>query len=297
MKNKILLFFLLITSISFSQELRTTVTVNFDQINSSNKQLFKNLEKQMAEFLNNTKFSEKDYKNSEKIECSFFLNITSHNISSNDFEGTLLVQSSRPVYNSTYTTPVVNINDIKVGFRYIEFENLIFDANNFNSNLVSLMAYYANLIIGLDRDTFSELGGTEYLQKAANIVTVAQSSGYTGWSQSESNNNNRYFFVTDLLSNTFLGYRKSLYQYHIQGLDLMADNALKGKEGVIVALQTLSEIHKSRPNALLTRAFFDAKTDEVVAIFSSGPKTNNVQVLDILNKISPLNSQKWNAIK
>jgi hypothetical protein len=291
----LVVFFLFSIANVFSQELNANVSVNFQQVANGNPQLFKNLETQVKEFLNTTKWTTKEFTDVEKIECNFFINISTYG--SNNFEATLQVQSSRPVYNSTLSTPILNINDKNFSFRFIEFENLIYDQNTFNSNLVSVLAFYANLIIGLDQDSFSELGGTEYLQIASNIVNVAQTSGYKGWNQSEGNNNNRNFLISDILSNTFTPFRQALYQYHRLGMDVMADDVKKGKEGVIVGINALAEIQKTRPNALLTRTFFDAKTDEIVSIFSGGPRVNIVPLLETLNRISPLNSQQWSRIK
>lgn len=294
-KLKLVVFFLFSIANVFSQELNANVSVNFQQVANGNPQLFKNLETQVKEFLNTTKWTTKEFTDVEKIECNFFINISTYG--SNNFEATLQVQSSRPVYNSTLSTPILNINDKNFSFRFIEFENLIYDQNTFNSNLVSVLAFYANLIIGLDQDSFSELGGTEYLQIASNIVNVAQTSGYKGWNQSEGNNNNRNFLISDILSNTFTPFRQALYQYHRLGMDVMADDVKKGKEGVIEGINALAEIQKTRPNALLTRTFFDAKTDEIVSIFSGGPRVNIVPLLETLNRISPLNSQQWSRIK
>lgn len=279
----------------FSQELNATVSVNYQQVANGNPQLFKNLETQVKEFLNTTKWTTKEYTDVEKIDCNFFINVNTYG--SNNFEATLQVQSSRPVYNSSLSSPIVNINDKNFTFRFIEFENLIYDQNSFNSNLVSVLAFYSNLIIGLDQDSFSELGGTEYLQIASNIVNVAQTSGYKGWSQSEGNNNNRNFLISDMLSNTFTPFRRALYQYHRLGLDIMEQDIKKGKEGVIKGINALAEVQKVRPNALLTRTFFDAKTDEIVSIFSGGPNVDVAPLLVTLNRISPLNSQKWSQIK
>lgn len=295
MRNLILFLAFLYTSIGFSQELRATVAINYDQVNNGNPQLFKNLEKQVTEFLNNTKWTEKEVKEIEKIECNFFINITSYG--SNNFEATLQIQASRPVFNSTLSTPILNTNDKNFNFRFIEFENMIYDANSFTSNLVSVMAFYSNLIIGIEGDSFSKLGGLEHLKIAANIVTVAQSSGFKGWSQSESGNNNRNFLISDMLSTTYEPFRTAMYLYHREGLDLMAEDIKAGKEGVAKAIVTLSEIQKSRPNSLLVRTFFDTKADELVSIFSGGPKMDIAPLVENLNKISPLNSQKWNKIR
>lgn len=294
-KLGLVIFFLFSIANVVSQELNATVSVNFQQVANGNPQLFKNLETQVKEFLNTTKWTTKKFTDVEKIECNFFINVNS--FGSNTFEATLQVQSSRPVFNSTLSSPILNINDKNFTFRFIEFENLIYDQNSFNSNLVSVLAFYANVIIGMDQDSFSELGGTEYYQIASNIVNVAQTSGYKGWNQSEGNNNNRNFLISDILSNTFSPFRLSLYQYHRLGLDTMAEDVKKGKEGVVKAINVLAEVQKVRPNALLTRTFFDAKTDEIVSIFSGGPRIDVVPLLETLNRISPLNSQKWSNIK
>lgn len=296
MKRSLLLIIVLFfTQIGVSQELQATVSINYQQVNNGNPQLFKNLEKQVKEFLNTTKWTDREIKDEEKIECNFFINITAYG--SNNFEATLQIQSSRPVFNSTLSSPILNINDKNFSFRFIEFETMTYDPNSFNSNLVSVLAYYSNIIIGLDLDSFSENGGTKYLEVASNIVNVAQTSGYKGWSQSEGNNNNRNFLISDLLSNTFSPFRVALYQYHRMGLDLMSENVAKGKEGVAKSIETLAEIQKVRPNSLLVRTFFDAKVDEIVSVFSGGPKINVAQVVETLNKISPLNSQKWGKIR
>ena len=286
MRSKIIYILLVFISFQslFSQELNCTVSVNYDRMTDVNPQIFKNLEKQLTEFLNTTKWTSKEYKQNEKITCNFFINIAKYN--SNNFESTLQIQSSRPIFNSTYESPILNINDKDFNFRYIEFEQLIYDQNSYTSNL----------IIGLDKDSFEDLGGTKQLETASNIVNIAQTSGYKGWSQSDGGNTNRYFLISDLLSNTFQPFRRTLFQYHFEGLDLMSENLMKGKEGVAKAVETIAVIQKSRPNALLTRTFFDAKTDEIVSVFSGGPATNNSQLIETLNRISPLNSVKWNKI-
>lgn len=278
-----------------AQELKATVTINYDRVTNVNTQIFKTLQTQITEFLNNTKFTNQVYEQNEKIDCSFFLNISSFD--SNNFGATLQLQSSRPIFNSSYTSPIANFNDNDVNFRYIEYENFIYDPNSYTSNLISILAFYANVIIGLDKDSFEEMGGSKQLEVASNIMNLAQSSGYPGWSQSDAKYNNRYYIISDLLSSTYSPYRKALYEYHLKGLDLMADDQKAAKEKVIEAIKTISQINKVRPNALLTRTFFDAKSDEIVSIFTGGPNVASSELIEVLNKILPLNSSKWNKIR
>ncbi len=295
MRKVLVVVFLFSLGNVFSQELNATVSVNYQQVANGNPQLFKNLETQVKDFLNTTKWTTKEYTNVEKIECNFFINVASYG--SNIFEATLQVQSSRPVHNATLVTPILNINDKNFSFKFIEFETMVYDQNSFNSNLVSVLAFYANTIIGMDMDSFALNGGSKYLEIASNIVNVAQTSGFKGWSQSEGNNNNRNFLISDMLSSTFAPFRKTLYEYHRLGLDTMGEDVKKGKENTAKAIDNLIDIHKTRPNSLLVRTFFDAKGDEIVSIFSGGPQTDNVKLLETLNRISPLNSQKWNKIR
>ena len=295
MRIKFLIVFLLSAFCVSSQELKATVSINSAQVTNVNPQIFKNLEKQIFDFLNNTKFSNKEFvKQNEKVNCSFFFIV--NKFESNNFEVALQVNSTRPVFNSSFTTPILNINDKDVSFKYIEFENLIYDQNSFTSNLVSVLSFYANIILASDADTFSDKGGTEYLESALNISNVAQSSGFSGWVQT-GKKTTRYNLISDLMSNTFDAYRETLYQYHINGLDRMADDLSKGKMEIINAIETLLKLHKVRPNSLLARTFFDAKTDEIVNIFTGGPVVDVSKVKDNLATISPLNSSKWNKIR
>lgn len=294
MKYKVLVTFIFFSSIILAQELKCTATVNYDKVTNVNPQIFKTLEKQINDFLNNTKFTEKEYKANERITCSFFFIINSFD--SNNFNASLQVNSSRPVYNATYTTPVLNLNDKDVQFKYIEFENFIYDQNAFTSNLVSILSFYAHIIIGADADTFSNKGGTVFYEKALSVLNIAQSSGYTGWIQT-GKNPTRYDLVTDIISTTFDPYREAMYAYHMKGLDVMAANVKGGKLGMINGIDTLFQLHKVRPNSLLARTFFDAKTDEIVTVFAGGPPIDTSKLVEILQTISPLNSSKWNKIR
>ncbi len=279
---------------NYSQELNATVNFNTNQVASTNQQIFVTLQKSLTDFLNNNKWSNLKFKPSEKIDCSFFFTINT--ITGEDFSTSLQVQASRPVFNSTYSTSILNINDKEVDFRYTEFQNLNFDINNFDSNLISVVAFYANMIIGMDGDTFALNGGTTSLQNAQNIVNVAQQSQTLGWSPTKGNQN-RYYLINDMLAPPFAPFRKAMFQYHFNALDNMADNNLDAKENIKTAIQTLQEINDYRPNAYLTRVFFDTKADEIISIFNGGPKTDMKEVLKNLNKLSPTNFSKWNQIK
>lgn len=292
--HKLVIFvFLLATSFTQAQELNCSVKVNSERITAANQQIFKTLETSLNEFVNKTKWSKRDFKNNERIDCSMFINVSEFN--NNVFTATIQVQASRPVLNSTYSTPILNINDKDFTFRYVEFENLFFNPNSFDSNLVSVVAFYAYMILAMDADSFEYQGGNEYLDIAQNIVSVSQAGG-KGWSQSDGLQN-RFFLVNDLLSNTFDPIRLGFYDYHTQGLDLMATDLQRGKEGIKNAILTLSKINSVRPNAYLTRVFFDTKADEILSVFTGGPKVDITNLVDNLNRVSPLNASNWSKIK
>lgn len=278
-----------------SQELNAIVKINTQSLTNSNQPIFKTLETSLTDFVNKTKWTNRKFKKNEKIDCTFFITVTSYG--SDQFVATLQVSSSRPIYNSSYASPILNINDKDFSFRYVEYENLIYNPNSFDSNLVSVVAFYANIIVGLDADTYELNSGRAYYQQAQEIVNMAQQSAYKGWSQNDGGNQNRFFLVTDLLSGTFDPIKNVLYNYHLKGLDVMSTDLNKGKEAVRQALIGLSKIHEIRPNAYLTRVFFDAKSDEILSVFSGGPQIKITDLVDQLNRVSPLNSSKWATIK
>jgi hypothetical protein len=291
-----LLSFLLLFIVSFAsaQELNCTVVVSYDKITNVNTQIFKSLEKSLNDFVNKNAWTDKTYKDNEKINCSMFITVNAYE--NNNFDATIQVQSSRPVFNSIYTTPVLNINDKDFAFQYIEYQNMYFNANSFDSNLISTVAFYCYVILGIDAETFDLDSGDQYLQTAQNISNMAMSSGVAGWSQSDQKQN-RYYLINDLLSQTYRPYREAMNQYHFSGLDNMYKDQKAAKEAVINSVIKLAEIQDLRPNAFLTRVFFDAKSDEIVSIFTGGPEVDLTKLVTQLNRISPTNSSKWNKIK
>lgn len=291
-----ILSFILFFSLSFAQaqELNCIVKVNAEQLAVSNNQVFKTLEKSLTDFINKTSWTSQAYKQNEKINCSMFINVNSYD--SQNFTASIQVQSSRPVFNSTYSSPVFNYNDKDFNFSYTEFQLLNFNPATFDSNLVSVIAFYSYIIIGMDADTFSSKGGTSNFETAQEIASVAQTSGYRGWSQGDSNQN-RFHLINDLLSNTYSPFREAMFHYHMLGLDTMTKDLKSAKTEVKTAIKMFSKIYSVRPNAFLTRLFFDAKSDEIVSVFSGGPSVAIDDLVDNLNKVSPLNSAKWVEIR
>jgi hypothetical protein len=295
MYRSLCFFFLVLFNASFlyAQQLNCSVVINAQKVTNTNQQLIKNLEIALNEFVNKTDWTGQELKQNEKIKCSMFITLSA--VSSDQFSGTIQVQSSRLVFNSTYSSPIFNYNDKDFNFKYVEFENLVYNPNVFDSNLVSVLAYYSYIILGLNMDTFKSFGGNSYLETAQNILNVAQQGSYKGWSQSDGTQN-RFFLINDLLSPTFASYRQALTEYH-QGLDGMSSDLKLSKEKVKTSILNLSKVHQTRPNAFLTRVFFDAKADEIASIFSGGPSITVSDLLETLNKISPMNATKWGQIK
>ncbi len=294
MRSILFVLFLIISFVPLSaQELNCTVTLNSDQVAQTNQQVFKTLERSLNDFVNKNKWSNRVYKENERVNAQMFITITEYE--SNRFKGNIQIQSSRPVFNTSYETPVFNYKDNQFNFEYIEFQPLIFNENIFESNLVSVISYYVYVILGLDADTFSLEGGNEYFRVAQKIVTQAQSSNSAGWSQST--DRSRFELVDNLMSNTYREYRVAMYNYHRKGIDILADNNSTGKQVIAGTLNLFETMIKRRPNAFLISTFFDAKSDEIQNVFSDGPKVDVVKLKETLNRIAPLYSSTWNEIK
>ncbi|NND15180.1 MAG: DUF4835 family protein [Eudoraea sp.] len=290
----VLLFSFGMLSYGAAQELNCTITVNSDQVGQTNQQIFRTLERSLTDFVNKTKWTNRVYKENERINCRMFITVT--NFDSNRFEANIQIQSSRPIFNTSYESPILNYKDDQFNFEYIEFQPLVFNTNVFDSNLVGVISYYVYIMLGLDEDTFSLEGGTENFQKAQQIVTQAQGSGFAGWSQSATDNRTRFVLVDNLLSNTFREYRIAMYNYHRKGLDILGDNNSTGKQVIAGSMRLFESLIKRRPNAFLIQTFFDAKAEEIRNIFSDGPKIDVVALKETLNRIAPFYSSTWNEI-
>lgn len=293
--HKILLLFAFCLGLAGAkaQELDCLITVNSDQVGQTNQQIFTTLERSLNDFVNKNKWTDRVYAENERITARMFIIVTSYE--SDRFEATLQIQSSRPVYNTSYDTSVFNYKDNDFDFQYQEFEPLVYNPNSFDSNLVGVISYYVYIILGLDADTFSLQGGDEYYRRAQNIVTQAQGTSFSGWAQ-ETGERTRFELVDNLLSNTFREYRIAMYNYHRKGMDVLADNNSTGKQVIAGSLRLFETLIKRRPNAFLIQTFFDAKAEEIQNIFSDGPKIDIVKLKESLNKVAPFYSGIWNEI-
>ena len=293
MKKILFVGALLCCMLTRAQELNALVTVNTQQVNQSNRSVFKTLEKSLQEFINQTRWTDLKVRENERIRCSFTLVI--NKLENSHYEASLLVQSSRPVYNTAYYTPVFNLQDKEVAFDYQEFAPLTFNENAFESNLTSVIAYYAYLLLGFDADTFAENAGRPYFLKAQQIANIAQNSSYTGWA--DNGKNNRFLLINELISENYTDYHKALYQYHRLGLDIMSTDEKGGKEAIQNAIILLEKIPSLRLSSYAMTLFFNAKTDEIASIYSGGMIFNTKMLKEALMKLAPTQVTKWNEIK
>ncbi|MDR2968621.1 MAG: DUF4835 family protein [Tannerellaceae bacterium] len=268
-----------------AQEINARVTINSTQVQGSNKQVFTTLQNALMEFINNRKWTDAAFSVNERIEATFTINISEQQ--DNAFKGTLQIQARRPVYNSGYFTNLLNFQDRQIDFEYIEFEQLEYAENTLNSNLTAVIVYYVYLILALDFDSFSPLGGTTFLQTAQQIVNMAQAQpNWVGWKAFESNSN-RHGVITALTDNTSEAFRNMWYQYHRRGLDEMAANPDRGRTTIIEALPALKEIKNARPTSVVLQMFADAKLTEAVAIYSKATTQEKNTGHELLSNIYP----------
>ncbi len=296
MKGKILLaIYLLVFSVGFvsAQELKCNLQINSDKIQGTNKSVFNTLQTAASEFMNNRKWTDLVYEENERIECN--INIIINLVDGNNFSAEMLVQSRRPVFNSTYTTTLLNHRDKKFDFSYTEFETLEFNENNLNSNLTAVLAFYAYLIIGYDMDSFSRLGGTPYFRAAENIASLAQSTDWPGWRSIEKDWN-RYTVINNIMDEAFKKYREYFYEYHRLGLDEMSINATNGRARIAGGMEALREAYRARPMSVLIALFLDAKNDEIINIFKQGTSEEKTKVIDILTTVNPSQANRYEQI-
>ncbi|MGB1032016.1 MAG: DUF4835 family protein [Flavobacteriales bacterium] len=293
MWNKLILAFLLsFSSIQlFSQELNCEVNIIAPQIANVELSRLESIETAIQEFMNGRRWTNDNFNIEERIECSFQLTI-SEAPTQTSFRGTLQIQSSRPVYNSDYKTPVFAVNDNDITFSFSDNQLLQWSIDQHRDNISSLLAYYAYMIIGMDYDTFSPSGGTEYFLKAQTIVANAQTSGETGWKASEGQRN-RFWLTENILSQTFEPLRACLYTYHRQGVDKLYADPESARGVMSEALMQLRDVHKVRPSSYNIQLFFVAKSDEIINLFKPAPEEDRKSLQPLLKQLDPGNIQKY----
>jgi hypothetical protein len=298
--RKLLFILVAFSTLSFSgmgQELNAIVRVNHQAVQTTETRIFQDMETSFAQFLNNRKWTDDTYKGEERINCNLVITIDQMP-SVSSFSATVQVQSSRPVYGTGYESLMLNFADRDWQFQYTESQPIEFNENTFTSNIASLLAYYAYIIIGLDYDSFSEMGGTPYFEKAQMVVTNAQqSAGDPGWDQFGSNRRrNRYWLAENFINQQMQPVRKGMYTYHRKGLDMFIANETESRANILTTVKAIEEVRKIQPQSILLIAFMDAKHNELVSIFSKGDPQIRREAYNSLVAIDPTQTDKYSVI-
>lgn len=288
-----------------AQELNCTVKVIHDKIQGTDPQVFTSLQRSISDFMNTHRWTNDDFTTSERIDCNFLINLTAKISGDNDgYSGTISITASRPVYNSSYTSPTVNYVDKDVIFHYAQFSPLQFDETNISgtdpmsSNLMDIMAFYAYLIIGLDYDSFSPDGGTVYLKKAQYIVNNApeQGSSIKGW-KAVDGTRNRFWIIDDLLNSRFEDVRTFWYKMHREGLDNMYTKPADSRAKIMAGIPKLFDVNKENPNSMLLQFLFDAKSDEFLRLLAQTPKEDRDKYISMLSALDVPDATKYGSLR
>lgn len=280
-----------------AQDFNTLVTINTPKIQSVDPKIFKNLKTAIEEFMNTRDWVEHNFEPEERIELNIVINIDKE-LSQTEFEGQMTIQASRPVYNSGYNSVLFQNLDKQFKFTYGEYERLDFSENTFTSNLTSTLAFYAYVILGMDYDSFSELGGEEHFQKAQNILNSVPRGTSDGWTASGIVNRSRYWIIENLLSPRMQDMRRAMYQYYMLGLDQVAqeDKMSKGLEAILTALQTVDATNQSNPNSMWVQIFSDAKKDEIINLFQVADFNTKRKIYSIMVKLDGTRANDYRVL-
>lgn len=285
---------LLPATITVAQELNCTVTVLTPQIQSSDKKIYTTLQTAVYEFMNNTRWTDDQFENRERIECSMQITINER-VSNDEFKGTIQVQSRRPVYKTSYFSPMLMVNDESFQIRYIEFQTIELNETGTNPALAAILAYYAYIIIGMDYDSFSPQGGSAFYQKAQSIVSSQQNSPEKGWRAFEGTRN-RYWLAENLNNPVFRPVRDLYYQYHRRGLDIMNDKKEDAITAITEAMSGLEVVNDDKPGSYLMQTLLYAKSDEIVNILSGAFPEVKAKMVNLLIELDPANGSKYQEI-
>lgn len=305
MRKKLIFVLLFVVAINavHAQEIQCRLTVITNKISTQvNKNVFQTLQTALTNFLNNRKWTNDAFQTNEKIQCNFLLSVE-QDLGNNVYRGKLTVQAARPVYNSSYDSPIINFLDDDVTFRYVEFQSIEFNENRvqgndpMSANLIAILAYYVNIILGFDYDSFSLRGGDNYFQKAWNIVNNAPESGeIKGWKAFESLRN-RYWLAENLNNNRFALMHDAIYSYYRTGMDLFYENEDEGRNGILNSLNFLTSINTENPNSMIMQFFFQGKSAELVKIFSKSNTDIKTRARDLLSKLDVTNATAYKELK
>lgn len=281
-----------------AQELQAKININHSKVGTTDVSVFENLKQTLEQFVNERQWTELQFQQNERIVCNFNITVNKYDKTNNLFECTAMIQANRPVYNSQYTTTLYNNRDADFNFEFAQFDQLNYSDENVDNQLTALFAYYAYLIIGLDLDSFSPLGGTEILQRCLYLVNNTQNLNFTGWKAFE-NSRNRFAIINDYMEEAMKPFRMLQYDYYRKGFDEMASNVERGRTNITTALQdNLKKAHEDKPLSLLPQIWTDYKKDELVNIYKGkGTQKEKESVYDILMGINAAQSNSWNKLK
>lgn len=287
--------FLFFTSLLNAQELNCEVQVNSRQVEGSERTMFTQMESDIFKLVNGRKWTTDEYEAHERIECSIIINLTER-VSTNEFKGNIQVQASRPVFNSTYMSPILNVRDENFVIRYNQFEPVIYSETSYSGELASILGFYVYMILAYDYDSYSLEGGTKYFQTAQQIVNFAQVSPELGWKAPE-DQKNRYWLVENALSARFKPLRRTYYEYHRKGFDVMQSNVARARQTITQSLKPLRSIHNVAPSSYNLRAFFNAKLQEVIELYEEASPQERTEISELLITIDPGNSNKYDKLR
>ncbi|MFC7523518.1 DUF4835 family protein [Parapedobacter sp. GCM10030251] len=290
-----LVFFIGAVCFARAQDLNARVQILSPQVQNTNKRALDVLEKAISDFLNNRTWSANEVQPQERIDCSFVITINAWDGSSN-FTAQAQIISTRPVFNTSYNSPVLSISDNNFNFSYTEGQLMDYSDQQYMNNLTSLLAYYAYIIVGLDADTFESNGGTPFYTAAQNIVNNAQNTGFNGWRSMEGTDN-RFWLVNNLLDRRYQPLRDFLYSFYLRGLDKMSENAMEARKTILELLPMLRKVDRLAQGAVFNQVFFTAKSDELIGIFGGMGPQERVQAYNVLAEVDPANANKYESLR
>lgn len=293
--RKILLSYILMlfSCLAFAQELNCRVEVNTDQIEGTNKEVYSTLQSSLTEYMNSHKWTDAVFQNEERVECTFILTLTS--VSGNSMKGNLQIQASRPVFNSSYSTTLFNFKDNNFSFEYAQYDKLEFNENVYESNLMSIMAFYSYVILGIDFDSFARFGGNKCFEKAELVANLARSSNDEGWTAYASDNN-RYALISNYRDNSLSQLREMYYDYHRLGLDVMHQNVENGKSQILNILPSLQTMNSAKPFSVAIQLFAECKMNELIDMFRNSSAADKKKVYDVLSSVLPTMTSKMSDL-